>query len=189
MTTHYGPIGLRHIILAALMLVTFGVGIQPSGSAAGIVKIQRPSIGEIVVDSYNCETGELAFHAPVTALVAVDPSTTFISDYPLVYAFGAHYGPEISPQISAGVFVWTPTAEQSPFSGTVQLEGFVPPTHDGRAVTRIVIQILVGNGDYLEEPADSSVTSYATDCGSPDNDLVSQLIAKLKQILLDILSA
>lgn len=183
------PKGFRRIALAMFVLVMFGaIGIPAGSAGAGIAMIQHPSVGEIAVDSYNCETGELAFHVPVADLFAVDPNVTNFSDYPLVYAFGAHYGSEPGPQVSAGVFVWTPTPEQSPLTGTVHLEGFVPPTHDGEAIARIVLVVAVGTGDTLDDPTDSDVETYLTDCDAPD-DLVSQLIAKLKEVLFDILNA
>lgn len=191
MKTHRIPTRVRHVVLSALMLVMVGVVSPPGVSAGDLVAFPPPTIGDIVVDSYDCDTGELDFHAPVTNLIAVDPNTTSIVDYPLVYAFGSHHGSEDAPQVFSGLFAWTPTEAQSPFTGIVHLEGVAPPTHDGETITRIVLQILVGTGDTLENPTDFDVTSYLTltDCSTPDDDLVQQLVALLIQILQDLLNA
>lgn len=190
MTTHYGPIGLRHIILAALMLVTLGVVSLPTGSAAGTLGILQPTVGDIMVDTYNCETGELAFHVPVADLFAIDPNVTVFSDYPLVYAWAANYGAEDDlQQVFSGVLVWTPNPEQSPYTGVVNLEGVVPPADNGEAIAYIAFQVQVGPSDTLENPSDFSYKEYFTDCDTSGDDLVSQLIAKLKQILQDVLNA
>lgn len=190
MQPHSSSNGIRRVLLAALMLVMLGMGSMPTESAAAGVAFAVPTVGEIVVDSYDCETGELAFHVPVASLFAVDPNVTHFSDYPLVYAWGSYYGPEDDlQQVFSGVFVWTPTPEQLPYTGTVNLEGVAAPTHDGEAIAAIAFSVQVGPSDTLENPSDFSVKSYYPDCDTPDGDLVSQLIAKLKEILLDILNA
>ena len=67
MDTHVGQSGYRNTRRTALLVLLLGVmSIVPIGAAAQ--SGPDSTVGEIVVDSYDCDTGLLRFHVPVTDL-------------------------------------------------------------------------------------------------------------------------
>lgn len=76
-------------LLGMMSLVPQGVAAQSSGPA--------PTVGAIVVESYDCDTGRLDYHVPLTDLPHV-PNPGLLEE-PLAHYFDASYeqGPNVAP--------------------------------------------------------------------------------------------
>lgn len=138
--------GFVSVASVMLLLVVGMLGLVPVSSAAaqedatpvadvGVQDVAAaPTVSEITIDSYDCATGTLLFHVDVTDVPAI-PEGTSGFDYPLFYSFTAHYmgGSDYVP----GRFsVWSPPADQDPYSGTVDLSLTVPDRPDYRTEWR-----------------------------------------------------
>ncbi len=183
--------------MVALMLIGM-LGLAPASGAA-----QRtgpaPTVGEIVVDSFDCVTGEVKFHVPVTNLPSV-PEDTSGFDYPLAYNFESFYAVGSSFFPTRPV-VFTPAADNAPFTGNVSLSLTVPTTNVSGvqpgtgAITSIDLRVAVGYGGFgygaFDNPTGTSTTTYTVDCsdeGTPDGGFVARLVAVLVRVLSEILN-
>ncbi|HYH11609.1 MAG TPA: hypothetical protein VD789_04560 [Thermomicrobiales bacterium] len=189
------PVGtrtLRQITTLMLAAVLAGLGMLPTATTAQ--SGPAPTVGEIVVDSHDCSSGQLAFHVPVTDLPHVPDDTDF-TEYPLANVFRAHY--ETGSYIQLPPSTFNPQAEVAPYTGNVYLTRVIPPTNgyepSNPAVTSVDLTVYVGYGgpgnDAYTNPTDTSTTTYDVDCSSeePDVDvLVEQIIAILIAILADL---
>ncbi len=200
MHMHDGSNGYRHEAFTAIVLLLLGMmAVAPAGARAAQPAGTAPTVGAIVVDGYECDTGVLNLHAPVTDLPNV-PEETGQADYPLAYSYTARYeqGPEISP---GQPNVLTPTAEEAPYTGNVFLALTIPTTNangtgeSSGPVASIVLQVSVGYGGAgfgaAENPTDTSTLTFDVTCdegGPAAEDLVLQLIEVLKRILRDQLN-
>lgn len=191
MVTHVGRRKYRLVMLPLIGLVVLGtIGLAPASAAQGTGP--APTVGEIVVDSYDCATGELRFHVTVTDLSPVPAGTTDRADYPLVYDFQSFYegGPSF---FLTQPDVYSPLRSDGPYSGNVSLSVTVPITNvEGaepgtRAITSIDLRVSVGySGDgSFDDDTDRSTLTYNVDCDG--DNLADQLVTALKRILRDIL--
>ncbi len=183
--------------MVALMLIGM-LGLAPaSGAAQGTGP--APTVGEIVVDSFDCVTGEVKFHVPVTNLPSV-PEDTSGFDYPLAYNFESFYAVGSSFFPTRPV-VFTPAADNAPFTGNVSLSLTVPTTNVSGvqpgtgAITSIDLRVTVGYGGFgygaFDNPTGTSTTTYTVDCsdeGTPDGGFVARLVAVLVRVLSEILN-
>ncbi len=161
------------------MLAPLLVGLPPASTAAA------PTIGAIVVEGFNCDTGFLEAYVPVSDLERV-PDPADEADFPFRWSWVANFegGSSFSPQ---PFFAFNPPASHSPYNNDVLLTDFVPTNGMGGGVgpdplVSIFIEASVGHVDG--EPTFSTSITYTVVCG---DDLVAQLIAVLKAILQDIL--
>ena len=160
-------------ILSLLLVLLGGV---PLGAAAQ--EEQAPTVGEIVVDSYDCDTGQLTFHVPVTDLPH-DP----VDDGSLGYTVVGHY--EQGPDSSVPGHGFNVEAQDAPYTGDLQLSVNVPPSNaadipegsSDSSGTIASIDISVGVGyESGTGASDTSSTTYTVDCGdatvpsSPEGD-------------------
>jgi hypothetical protein len=181
---------LRQIATLMMVAVLTGLGMLPATSITAQTG-PAPTVGEIVVDSHDCESGQLSFHVSVTDLPHVPDDTDF-SEYPLANVFRAHY--ETGPYIQLPPSTFNPQAEVAPYTGNVYLTRVIPPTNgyepSNPAVVSVDLTVYVGYGGAVHiNPTDTSTTTYEVDCGSdePDVDLlVEQIIAILIAILADL---
>lgn len=159
----------RQVLRPGRLVILLLMVLLPQGATAH--EGSAPSVGEIVIDSYNCETGQLDFHVYVENLHSV-PEGTSGFDYPLQYTYTSYYsnGTEYFPGRQA---VWSPTAEQDPYTGDVYLT-VVAPTENvygepgTGVITSIDLYVAVGEfvGEYWQE-TDSASTTYIVDCTTP----------------------
>lgn len=161
-------------LLAMMSIVPLGAVAQ-SGPA--------PTVGDAVVDSYDCDTGELNFHVPVTDLPHVNPSEANGSlGYDLLPDY--EQGPDTN-WMPARIF--NPQAAIAPYTGNVHLTLTVPASNDvpenpgpSGPLTSVTIIADVG--------PDRSETIYSPDCGDSTDALIRQLIEVLNRILADLLN-
>jgi hypothetical protein len=181
------------IMLVAMMVVT-----TPGGVAARQAG-PPPTIGDIVVNNYDCETGVISFQVPVADLPSVPPDTSRL-DYPLAYNFESFYAVG-SSYFPTRPMVFTPAADDAPFTGTVSLSLTVPTTNVSGAqpgtgaITSIDLHVTVAYGGFqngtFDNPTDASTLTYTVDCdddGPDEVGLVEQLVAALKRVLSSILN-
>lgn len=181
MNTYVGTAKYRRSLAVIIASLLFGMfGLPPVNAAT-------PGIGAIDVDSFNCDSGFLDAHVPVTSLEHVS-NPTDEADFPFRWTWEAHYdnGSTFSP--SEPFFAFNPPAATSPVTGAVPLHDFVPANGPGggagpKPLTSIDIEASVGHGG--DGPIFSTAITYNVVCG---DDLISQLIAVLIQILDDILN-
>ncbi len=170
----------RLSMLAVIASLLIGmIGLPPASAVA------TPTIGAIVVDDFDCETGALEARVPVSNLERVSDAADE-SAFPFRWSWEAHFegGSSFSPQ---PFFAFNPPASHSPYNNDVFLTDFVPTNGmDGGVgpdpLVSIFIEASVGHVDG--EPTFSTSITYTVICG---DDLVAQLIAVLKAILQDIL--
>lgn len=147
-----------------------------------------PTVGDIVVDGFDCATGVLSYHVPVTNLPHVPDPDLF--DEPLANRFLARYtqGPFASPLPE----IYNPPAQQAPYTGIVSLTSPIPLANDRAdtsdpvgTVTSIEITVYVGYVTAFDNPTDTSTTTYTVDCGDGTSldELIRQIIAIIEQIL------
>jgi hypothetical protein len=143
--------------------------VVPLGAAAQ--SESAPTVGEIVVDSYDCASGELRFHVPVTDLPH-DP----IDDGSLGYSIVAHY--EQGSDRGLPGFGFNVAEEDSPYTGDVHLTRQVAPdgadsaSPDSAAGPIRSIEINLGVGyDGGSGPSDSTSTTFAVDCDDAGADV------------------
>lgn len=120
----------------------------------------QPMVGDLVFDSYDCETGVLSFRVAVENVPHV-PDDTSGFDYPLHYTYTAD---DFSPPRTN---VWNPPADQDPFTGMVTLSMEVlvidpqgNPSFPGAGDS---IDALVYVGTF-GAPSDSTTAPYAVEC-------------------------
>lgn len=150
-----------------LILVTVAL-LGLFGFAPAAAQDTAPTVGDIVVDSFDCDTGTASFHVPVTDLPLTPPDV----NAPLGYSITGNY-----EQGSAGLpaFGYTPAAEEAPYTGEVELSLSVPMTGDaslqGTAgpLQSIVLHVSVGTSDGTG-PTDTSSLTYEVECGTSDED-------------------
>jgi hypothetical protein len=184
--------------MIAMMLIGMMAATSP-GSVAARQTGPAPTVGDIVVNNYDCETGVISFQVPVADLPSVPPETSGF-DYPLAYNFESFYtvGSSFFP---TRPMVFTPTADDAPFTGTVSLSLTVPTTNVSGAqpgtgaITSIDLRVTVAYGGFqngtFDNPTDASTLTYTVDCdddGPDEVGLVEQLVAALKRVLSEILS-
>jgi hypothetical protein len=186
MTTRIENRNVRLSLFATVASLLLGMGAMTPTIAAA-QPIPPPTVGEIVVESYNCETGQLVYRVDVANLVHVAGASDQ-SDYPMrlsevsQYEGGASFTPEFY-----GVF--QTSAASSPYTGAVTTTTFVPTTAPdgvgtaGAPLIAIVITVSVGHAS--SGPIDATSTTYTVDCDG--GSLVDSLVAALKRILRDIL--
>jgi hypothetical protein len=170
--------------MMALMLLG-AIAVSPASAAAQ--PIPPPTVGEIEVESYNCETGQLVYRVDVANLVHVAGASDQ-SDYPMrlsevsQYEGGASFTPEFYD-------VFQTSAASSPYTGAVTTMTFVPTTAPdgvgtaGAPLFAIVITVSVGHAS--SGPIDATSTTYTVECDG--GSLIDSLVAALKRILQDIL--
>jgi hypothetical protein len=153
----------RRLILGTVTLLGL-FGIVPVAA-----QDTTPAVGDLVVDSFDCDTGLLSFHVPVTDL----PRTPSDVNEALGYSATGNY-----EQGSAGLPArgYNPAAEQAPYAGDVDLSLNVPltgaeaPQDASGRLQSIVISVSVGTSDGTG-PTDTSRTTYQVACdGSADAD-------------------
>jgi len=190
----HAPVGTRSLRTIATLTLAAVLASLGMAGATGVSAQTAPTSGEIVVDSYDCESGQLAFHVPVTDLPHVADDTA-ASDYPLANTVRSYYEDGSYVQLAPSTF--NPQAQIAPYTGNVYLSRVVPPTNSyepsNPAVTSIELTVYVGYGGAgngaFTNPTDTSTTSWEVDCGSgePDIDvIVEQIIAILIAILSDL---
>jgi len=164
---------MKRIILALFstfaLLLTISIPASAQGESA-------PTVGEIVVDSYDCDTGRLSFHVPVTDLPHIPDSNG-----PLGYSVSAQYEQGSDLGLPSGSF--NPEPQEAPYTGDVDLSTEVAPngadstspeSASGPLVS-VDISVSVGS-DGGTDPSDTSSTTYPVDCGdapvptSPEGD-------------------
>lgn len=164
-------------------------GLTPA-SAATLQLGPPPTVGTIVVDSYNCATGDLAFHVPVTNLSFASAGTDPLDDHPLIYDYTVAFSEEGSTFAFGS---YNPPAAQSPFTGDVYLTLNARTATGGSGtgvITSIGVSLAVGDAGWYPESSatDSSELAYTVDCdgGSGTEEFIQQLVQLLIRILRDI---
>lgn len=175
-------------VRTAMLLLLGIMTLAPLGATAQ--SGPAPTVGTIIVDAFDCNTGMLNFHVSVGNLPRV-PAGTSTSDYPLTYTYVGRYeaGSNLAPNAPR---VLSPTAEEAPYSGNVFLSLTVPTTNNqGAAISSIDLIVRVayggtGNGT-AQNPTDISRTTYIPNCGDDTSTdaLIDQVIAILRQIIRD----
>jgi hypothetical protein len=187
-----------------LMMIVFMLigmlGLAPPGVVAAQQSSLPPMItGEIVVESYDCETSDLILLVPVADLPAA-PEGTSTFELPLNVSWSATYesGSGNSSPISR-----SPAANDSPFTGDFRVSLIIPSTNmigaapSGTVIISIDFFVSVGPLGYAvgkegtDGPTDTAELTYIPDCdeGGPDEvGLVEQLVAALKRVLSSILN-
>ncbi len=175
------------LILAMIAVVQLGmIGFAPASAAAQ--PIPAPTIGEIAVDSFDCETGVLVFHVGVTNLQHVVSPT---SDFEVLFKWNylARFEGGGSSPTPNEFDVYNPPASGSPYTGDVSITSSIPTIAPGGGATpNPITSIELSAAVYLlanEPPTDTTSTIYTIDCD--DDSLVAGLVAALKRILRDIL--
>lgn len=181
----------RHRLAAAVAIMLFviaayGFAMPASGDAAQQTGAS-PTVGEIVVDSFDCGSGLLDFHVPVTGLPYMPDGDGY-----LAYEIYAQYeqGPLDSSLYPTGRF--NPQPQIAPYTGDVDLGTLtvpltaVDPGDSGPSGALTAIELSVRVGDDSGR-IDTSTLIYLVDCD--ESDLVAGLIAALKRILQDILGS
>ncbi len=136
------------------------------GFAPAAAQDVTPTVGDIVVDSFDCDTGVVNFHVPVTDL----PRAPADVNPALGYFATATYEQGSSGFVTHG---YNPAAEESPYTGDVALSLTVPL--DGADAMEVAsgplqsieISVSVGTSDG-SGPTDTSRTTYDVDCGGDD---------------------
>ncbi len=171
-----------------LMLI-FAFSVVPASDVFARQIGPPPTAGEIVVNSYDCDTGVLSFRVAVTDLPHVpDPD---LYDEPLTNGFLAHY--EQGPNVSPSPNVYNPPSRDAPYTGDISLTNTVPPSNF-RAdrsdrfgpVVSIEIIVKVGYLTAVDNPTDICSATFVPDCDG--DSLVDVLVAALKRILQQILA-
>lgn len=123
------------------------------------------------------------------------PEGTSGFDYPLFYNYTAHYE-------SGGTYfpgrwsVWSPPADQDPYTGTVTLTFPIPLTEiygvepgTGTPITSIDLYVGVGTGsDAYASPTDTERTTYVVDCmtTTPPPDSPGEVAAYVEAVEADV---
>lgn len=181
MNTPVGTRGYRISLLALIASLLLGMfGLPPAGAVAA------PTIGAIVVDNFNCETGLLEAHVPVTNLERV-PDPADETEFPFRWSYLAHFEGGSSSTPPETFFALNPAAADSPYNGNLPMTAFIPTNGPGggagpKPLVSIDLEASVGHVDG--QPTFSTSLDYTVVCG---DDLVDQLIAVLKAILQEIL--
>jgi hypothetical protein len=134
------------------------------GFAPAVAQDTAPTVGDIVIDGFDCDTGQVSFHVPVTDL----PLTPSDVNAPLGYSITGNY-----EQGSAGLPArgYTPAAEEAPYTGDVHLTLSVPMVGDeslqgtSGPLQSIVLHVSVGTSDGTG-PTDTSTLTYEVGCGA-----------------------
>lgn len=189
------------MILMMIVFMLIGMlGLAPQGVVAAQQSILPPMItGEIVVESYDCETSDLILLVPVADLPAAPEGTTTFT-LPLNVSWSATYesGSGNSSPISR-----SPPANDPPFTGNFRISLIIPSTNiigaapSGTVITSIDFFVSVGPPGYAvgaegtDGPTDTAQLTYIPDCdgdGPDEVGLVEQLVAALKRVLSSILN-
>ena len=152
----------------ALIVALLGLmSIVPLATAAQ--SEPAPTVGEIVVDSYDCETGRLDFHVPVTDLPHIPDSNGSLG-----YDVNGHYeeGNSGPPGMS-----FNPEPDDAPYTGDLHFSAPIPatgaesifPEDASGPIVSIEIYVAVTD-EAATESSDSTRMSYPVDCddSSPD---------------------
>ncbi|HYH11140.1 MAG TPA: hypothetical protein VD789_02205, partial [Thermomicrobiales bacterium] len=127
-----------------------------------------PTVGDIVIDSYDCETGDLEFHVYVTDLPH-DP----VDDGSLGYSIVGRYDQGPDSELPASGY--NVPAEEAPYTGDLYLTNTMPPTNEGFIYegsddpvgSLVSIDISLGVGyDSGDGASDTSSISYPVGCGA-----------------------
>lgn len=191
MITPLDPGRYRRAAWAAMTLVLFGIMSAIPLGAAAQSSGASPTVGNITVDTYDCISGVLDFHVPVTNLPHMSSSQG--NGYLGYEVHGQYEQGPLDTSIPAHQFNVQP--QLSPFSGNVFLEAVIPPAIDDTGgigpsgdITAIKIRVVViddsGGAAY-------SASTFTIDCSvaqAQHAQLVQQLIAQLVLILDDILN-
>ncbi len=192
---------LLPVPMIAMMLLGM-LGFASLGTVAAQGTGPAPTVGEIVVDSYNCASGELKFHVPVTNLPSA-PVGNNTYQFPLLYTVDANYedGSFASANTSSPFLplAFNPAATDAPYTGDVDLSSTVSTTNRSgsqpvaSAITSIDLYVAVGYGgdgaDAFNDPIGTSTTTYTVDCsdeGTPDGGFIARLVAVLVRVLSQI---
>lgn len=148
--------------------ITYAVdcsGTAPTPPSDG--ELPLPTVGDIVIDSYDCETGALEFHVYVTDLPHIPDSNGSLG-FSIVGLYSQ--GPE-SEYPGSGYNV--PPAD-SPYTGDLHFTSTMPPTnevfiHEGSdepvgTLETIEISLGVGYGTG-GGPSDTTSIAWPVDCG------------------------
>lgn len=159
-------------VLITIPMALFSLLVMLLGSVAPGASAQdapAPTVGDIVVDSYDCDTGSLSFHVHVTDLPHIPDSNGSLG-----YGVNAQY-----EQGTAGPpgMAFNPEPEDAPYTGDLHLSSRLPSTGAESAfpedasgpIVSIEIYVGVGYGGG-PEPSDSSRMTYPVDCGDPGTD-------------------
>jgi hypothetical protein len=175
------------LILAMIAVVQLGmIGLAPASAAAQ--PIPAPTIGEIEVDSFDCETGVLEFHVGVTNLRHVaNPANDF--EFPFKWNYLTRFEGGGSAPTPNLFDVFNPPTSDSPYTGDVSITASLPTIAPGGGATpNPITSIELSAAVYLlanEPPTDTTSTIYTIDCD--DDSLIDALVAALKRLLRDIL--
>ncbi|MBA2758481.1 MAG: hypothetical protein H0U38_02200 [Chloroflexia bacterium] len=150
-----------------------------------------PTIGEIDVESYDCETGDMRIGVPATNLPP-SPAGGVIANASFVATFTATYESGASLVNDEPVVVGSGSAG-TPYTGFLYVFFTIPVTNPASSADDPVVSVeifaSVGPGGpgqgALDNPSDSTSTVYTVDCDG--GSLVDSLVAALKRILRDIL--
>lgn len=175
------------LILAMIAVLVLGT-IGPAPASAAAQPIPAPTIGEIEVDSFDCETGVLLFHVGVTNLQHV-VSPTSDADVLFKWNYLARFEGGGSATTPSEFDVFNPPASDSPYTGDVSITASLPTIAPGSGATpHPITSIELAAAVYLlpsEPPTDTTSTTFTVDCGG--DSLVDALVAALKRLLRDIL--
>lgn len=186
--------------LAIVMTLVLLLGMISSSPVAAQGSGPAPTIRDLRVESYDCETGVIEFHMYVTDLPHV-PDGTHGDDYPLMYSYEAFY--EVGMSRYPTLFLtFRPSANEAPYTGNLILSETVPPNNvkpglsaPGGPITSIDVSVWVGygggNGGAAAVPSDSAQITYIVDCDDDDpstGDIIQQLIAVLIALLRTLLN-
>lgn len=175
------------LILAMIAVVQLGmIGLAPASAAAQ--PIPAPTIGEIEVDSFDCETGVLEFHVGVTNLRHVaNPANDF--EFPFKWNYLARFEGGGSSPTPNEFDVYNPPASGSPYTGDVSITSSIPTIAPGGGATpNPITSIELSAAVYFnpsEPPTDTTSTTFTVDCGG--GSLIDALVAALKRILRELL--
>jgi hypothetical protein len=163
--------------LSLLILLCF------AATPATVVRAQSaqgtpPTVGEIVVDRFDCETRQLWFHVPVANL-PLDPSLQTLGH--------SVQGPDAANPTAT----YRPNLEVASYTGNVYLSSRAPVTELDPLEEDLTLQVVVyvGLGDN-NGATDSSSASFTTNCReaeAPANEVVQELVALLIAILTSLL--
>jgi hypothetical protein len=175
-------------ILALIATLLLGaIAVTPAIAAAQ--PIPPPTVGEVVVESFDCETGVLVFHVGVTNLQHVVSPT---SDFDVLFKWNylARFEGGGSSSTPNEFDVYNPPTSGSPYTGDVSITSTIPTIAPGGGATpNPITSIELSAAVYLlasEPPTDTTSTVYTVDCDV--DSLIDSLVAALKRILQDILA-
>jgi len=139
------------------------MGAVPLGAAAQSAPV--PTLGEVVVDGYDCGTGVLSFHVPVTDLPHLPDSNGSLG-----YSIVAHYEQGDPGSL---VFGFNPDPQGAPYTGDVYLSADAAPSGEDASFPQpepasgplasvdVVVYLVAAAGEGL---IDTRGATYPVDC-------------------------